>query len=96
MSNRFVANPQVLKTEGNSIIDKGQQFGKNVEKIYATIQEMVGSDYVSPAAKAIARDIESYRETLNKMTKVINDYGNYCVNSGNIIAKNEQNIIDNI
>ena len=95
MSNRFVAQPDVLKSEGISILDKGQQFKQNVDKIYSTINEMLSSSYMSPAAVAIARQIETYRDELNKMTKTINDYGNYCVNSANTIVRNEQNIIDN-
>ena len=57
MSNRFVAQPDVLKMEGNSILDKSQQFAQNVDKIYSTINEMVQSSYVSPAAVAIAKQL---------------------------------------
>ena len=95
MSNQFIANPDVLKAEGNSIVDKGQQFGQNVEKVYATIEEMVSSSYLSPGARAIAAQIQSYRDDLDKMTKVINDYGTYCLTSSNTVNRNEQNIIDN-
>ena len=94
MSNQFIANPDVLKSEGNSIVDKAQQFGQNVEKVYATIEEMVGSSYLSPGARAIAGQIQSYRDDLDKMTKVINDYGNYCLTSSNTVVRNEQNIVD--
>lgn len=96
MSNKFVANPDILKTEGNSILDKGQQFGQNVEKIYATVEEMTSTDYLSPAARAIAAEIQSYKDELDKMTKVINDYGNYCLHSSNTVTRNEQNIIDSV
>ena len=95
MSNQFIANPDVLKSEGNSIVDKAQQFGQNVEKVYATIEEMVGSSYLSQGARAIAAQIQSYRDDLDKMTKVISDYGNYCLTSSNTVMRNEQNIIDN-
>ena len=94
MSNQFIANPDVLKSEGNSIVDKAQQFGQNVEKVYATIEEMVSSSYLSPGARAIASQIQSYRDDLDKMTKVISDYGNYCLTSSNTVVRNEQNIID--
>ncbi len=96
MSNRFVAQPDVLKMEGNSILDKSQQFAQNVDKIYSTINEMVQSSYVSPAAVAIAKQIESYKEDLLKMTRTIDNYGTYCVNAANTITRNEGNIIDSV
>ena len=96
MSNTFVAAPDVLRMEGNSILDKGQQFGQNVEKVYATIAEMTGTDYLSPAARAIANQIETYKDDLDKMTKIINDYGQYCLTASNTVDKNEQNIIDSV
>ena len=94
MSNRFVAQPDVLRREGNSILEKSQQFSQNVDKIYATINEMVQSSYVSPAAVEIAKNIETYRDELARMTKAIKNYGTYCVTSANTITKNEGNIID--
>lgn len=93
---KFVADPNVLKQQGNSILDKGQQFGQNVEKIYSTIEEMVSSSYLSPAANAIAARIQTYRDDLSQMTKVINDYGNFCLKTADTVVKNEQNIIDNV
>ncbi len=93
---KFIANPAVLTQEGNSILDKGQQFGQNVEKIYSTIEEMVNSSYLSPAANAIAARIQTYRNDLNQMTRTINDYGNFCIKTANTVVKNEQNIIDDV
>ena len=95
MSDQFIADPPVLRAEGNSILDKAQQFGQNVEKIYSTIEEMVSSSYVSPGARAIAAQIQTYRDDLNKMTRVIGDYGNYCITASNTVERNEQNIADN-
>lgn len=96
MSNRFAAQPEILKTEGNEILDKSERFAQNVNKIYTTIEEMKKSSYMSPAALAIAGEIAKYREDLDKMTKAIRNYGNYCVKSANVINKNESNIIDNV
>ena len=96
MSNKFVANPEILKAEVNSILDKAQQFGQNVEKVYSTVEEMTSTAYLSPAARAIAAQIQSFKDDLDKMTKVINDYGNYCLTSSNTVVRNEQNIIDSV
>lgn len=95
MSNLFVANPDALKAEGNTVLDQSAQFGQNVEKVYTTVDEMLTSAYLSPAARALGTQIRTFREDLDKMTKVINDYGTYCLTSSNTVIKNEENIIDN-
>ena len=70
MSNRFVADPYTLRNKGSEIIDKSQEFGENINKIYQTVNEMINSNYLDPAARAIAQEIETYRDDLDKMTKV--------------------------
>ena len=95
MSRTFIAQPEILRFEGNSVLDKASEFKQNVDKIYSTIEEMINSSYMSPAASAIAQEIKSYKDELDKMTRAIDNYGEYCVKSANVINKNEQNIIDN-
>lgn len=95
MSNLFVADPVVLKAEGNTVLDQAGQFNQNVEKIYSTLNEMLSGDYLSPAARAIGNKILSKRDDLDAMTKVMNDYGTYCVTTSGTVNNNEQNIIDN-
>ena len=95
MSNLFVANPDVLRAEGNTVLDQGGQFGQNVDKVYSTVEEMLSSSYLSPAARALGAEIATFRDDLDKMTKVINDYGNYCVSASGTVVRNEENIIDN-
>lgn len=95
MSNAFVANPAVLKQEGNSLVDQQHQFGQNIEKIYSTLDDLLASAYVSPAAKEIGNQIRKCRNDLEMMEKIIGDYGNYCLTTSGTVIKNEQNIIDN-
>lgn len=95
MSNAFVANPAILRQEGNSLSDQGQQFGQNIEKIYSTLDDLLASSYVSPAAKAIGEKIRASRDDLEMMKKIIDDYSNYCLTTSGTVVKNEDNIIDN-
>lgn len=96
MANLFVANPDALKAEGDKVISQSIEFNKNVEKLYSTVEQLTTSGYVSPAALAIAADIKSYRDDLNRMTNVIKDYGNYLLHAGDAVVRNEQRIIDEI
>lgn len=95
MANTFIANPAILRQEGNALADQGQQFGQNIDKIYSTLDDILASSYVSPAAKAIGERIRAGRDDLELMRKIINDYSGYCLTTGNTVDKNEQNIIDN-
>lgn len=96
MSNRFVADPYTLRNKGSEIIDKSQEFGENINKIYQTVNEMINSNYLDPAARAIAQEIETYRDDLDKMTKVIAEYGNFCLTASSKVIKNQDNIISRL
>ena len=96
MPNKFVANPDVLKTKGLAIREQAQLFLQNVTKVYATLQNMLDTDFLDPAMRDIAAQIESHREDLYKMTKVIADYANYCTDAGNTVIKNQNDMSSNI
>ena len=93
---RFVADPQILRIKGEEVENQAQQFAQNVEKIYSTVEEMVNSDYLDPAARAIAENIHSYKDELANMANVIESYGNYCLKAGNAVVDNQDNIISGI
>lgn len=95
MSNLFVANPAVLRQEGGTIQNQAGLFGQNVDKIYSTLDELLASGYISPAARAIGEKIKASRDDLDMMKRVIDDYANYCMTTSSTVVKNEQNIIDN-
>ena len=93
---KFLADPNMLRAKGNEIIDKSNEFKDNVNKIYSTINEMVHSNYLDPAARAIAAEIESYREDLDRMTRVIADYGSFCITASSKVIRNQEDIISGI
>lgn len=96
MANQFVANPVVLRQEGQKLVEESVEFTRNVSLLYSTVHELVNSAYVSSAARAIAADIEKYHVDLDNMAKTIRQYGNYCTSAAGTVMRNEQNIIDNI
>lgn len=95
MSNTFVANPAVLRQEGNTLSDQAQQFGQNIEKIYSTLDTLLSSSYVSPAAKVLGEKMRASRSDLEAMKTIISQYSNYCITTSATVVKNEDNIIDN-
>lgn len=95
MSNTFVANPAVLRQEGNTLSDQAQQFGQNIEKIYSTLDTLLSSSYVSPAAKVLGEKMRNSRNDLEAMKTIISQYSNYCITTSATVVKNEDNIIDN-
>lgn len=93
MSGKFVADPMTLRNKGKEIIEKSEEFNSNVNKIYETVEEMINSNYLDPAAKALAEEIKSYRDDLNAMTRTIKDYGQFNVSAGNSVEKNQDDLI---
>ena len=93
---RFVASPEVLHASGQKMLGQSEQFAQNNQKIYQTVQKMVNTNYVSPEAKAIANEIFSYKEDLDKMTRTISHYGSFCVNASSKVIQNQENIISGI
>ncbi len=93
---RFVADPDILVKEGNGIVGISEEFLANINDTYDTLDNLVANEYMSPEALAIKKEIDTYREDLNKMAQVINDYGRFCINSGNKVIRNQDGIIDEI
>ena len=94
MSKLFVADPAILKQEGNKLDDLTSRFKENVDTIYSTVEEMLSSAYVSPAAREMGEKILSYKVDLDNMTKAMAGYANYCHTASGKVAKNEDSIVD--
>ena len=95
-SDVFGADPMELQEKGSRINNIAVQFRDNYGKIFTTVEEMVNSDYLDPAARAIAENIHSYKDELANMANVIENYGNYCLKAGNAVIDNQDNIISGI
>ena len=93
---RFVADPDVIRAKGRELVNHAVVFDENVKKVYQTIQKMIDSDYLSHEAVAIAKEIEGYRIDLDTMTKTINKYGVFCINSSASVVRNQDDIISGI
>ena len=93
---KFIANPDVLRAKGTELISQADLFAQNVKTIYETVNKMVNTDYLSPEAKAIANEMESYKDDLNRMTKTISEYGKFCLEASNKVLTNQDNIISGI
>lgn len=93
---RFVASPEILRAKGQELVSQSELFANNVTKIFESVNKMVNTDYLSPEAKAIANDINSYKNDLDIMTNTIRQYGNFCINAGNRVINNQEDIISGI
>ncbi len=94
MNNSFLANPSVLANEGRKIIDSSINFRDNADKIMENVDYMIERAYMSDGSRALANHIKSFKDDLYTMAKIMNEYGNYCVNFGKTVSVNQQNMID--
>ncbi len=92
----FYANPAELRAKGAQMVEHAQAFADNVKKIYATIDEMVHSNYTSPDAIALANEIEKHHNDMNHMAQIIAEYGDFLSNFGSSVIKNQADNIANI
>ena len=98
-SDVFGADPIELQEKGNRINNIAAQFRDNYAKVFTTVDEMVNSDYLDPAARAIAENIHSYRDELANMANVIESRDGTTgerLKAGNAVVDNQDNIISGI
>ncbi len=96
MGRRFVGNPEVLKARGTAIVNQGELFLENVNKVYSILGDMISNEYLDPAANAIAKEIEGYHDDLNNMAKIIAEYGGFVSKAAVVIRNNQNSIIENV
>lgn len=92
----FGADPGQLMAKGGQMEEQADSFRTNKIELFATIDKMCESDYVSPEAKVIGQKIKSYDEYLTNVENLIRAYGNYCKISGIDVDRNQQTIIEGI
>ena len=93
---RFVADPMTLRSNGNKILQNSEEFKKDVEKTYELKNKLLSSGYVAPEARAIGNQIDTYRDELNAMGKIISDYGKFLINASQKVTNTQNAIIEDI
>ena len=93
MAGQFTADPEDLRREGQKLVEDSERFDHNIVTVYETLDEMLSSSYLSPAARELGRKIGEYRDTLEDMRKTINQYGTFCQTASSKVIANEDNIV---
>lgn len=93
---KFTVNPEILRIKSAEIINQGEQFGQNAEIIFQIVDELINSNCLSPEEEALAREIKSYKDDLNKITKMIGQYGIFFKTASNKVIKTQEDIIAGI
>lgn len=93
---QFVADPQTLRVKGMAIENQAEEFAKNIKQIYSIINEMITSNYLDPAARAIATDIETYHTDMDRMAAIIKSYADFCIRASRKVINNQDEIISRL
>ena len=88
----FTADPVVIEQLGKNIITLADAFTANINKINATIDELISLDYVSPEARVIGKEVKNYKPQLENIRNVMQAYGNYNRYTGATVVDNQQNL----
>lgn len=93
---RFVADPALLMMNGNKILQSAEEFRTDIDKIYSLKNTLFARGFVAPEAKAISNEIDTYRNELNAMQRVITDYGRFLKTAATKVTNTQNAIIEDI
>ena len=88
----FVADPITIKTKGDQILGLVDSFTDNMNKLYATIEQMINSDYLSPEAYVLANEIKKYKVELNNIRNIMANYGMFRQGTSNQVVNNQEDL----
>jgi len=92
MGNIFGADTGVLRAVGNRITEDGDQFIKNTEIVYNTIDDLITKGYISATGLEIAKGIKDKQVILKGIATTINKYGEYLNNTSIKVDNTEGDI----
>ena len=94
-NDRFVADPVVLNQEGENQLGQGSEFGKDIQDLYNSVDE-IGRIYESSGQQAITNDVYAFKDDLKAMQDMFTKYGEYLKTAAVETDRNEQNIVEGI
>lgn len=93
---RFVAAPEIIRSYGNKIVGLAEEFNTNMNSLYATVDKLASSDYVSPEATVLANRIKAYKMDLVKIRNVMASYGAFCQGTSNDVETNQDTLSEDM
>lgn len=90
----FGAQTEVLRMKGENVKQIAEDFARNVSDMYRAVYEMGSSSYRSSESSTMVMDIDTYRPDLDKMTRIIYQYGAFCQSTSKTVINNSENIKD--
>lgn len=92
----FVAAPEIIRSYGNKIVGLAEEFNTNMNSLYATVDKLASSDYVSPEATVLANRIKAYKMDLVKIRNVMASYGAFCQGTSNDVETNQDTLSEDM
>lgn len=89
----FGARTGALADGSNRIKQAADEFKNEYEKMFLVVDSLVGSEWSSPAASAIANKIIEQKPNLEAMYKAICGYADYCSRAATRVEENEEAIV---
>ena len=67
-----------------------------MNSLYATVDKLASSDYVSPEATVLANRIKAYKMDLVKIRNVMASYGAFCQGTSNDVETNQDTLSEDM
>ena len=92
----FVAAPEIIRSYGNKIVGLAEEFKTKMKSLYAKVDKLASSDYVSPEATVLANRIKAYKMDLVKIRNVMASYGAFCQGTSNDVETNQDTLSEDM
>ncbi len=80
------ANPESLRKLGNNVLDNAREYDSEVNKIYATVENLRNSWQGSDNQEYVNK-VNEYRELIEALGKAIGNYGQFMIDTANNIER---------
>lgn len=96
MAAPITLSPEELTIAAKGISEEAESFNKSRENINRYIEDMIVKDYVSADAVAYVNQIRSQDPVIIRMYNTMNNYVDYCVESGGRTIQTREDNVANI
>lgn len=80
------ANPEALRNLGQNILSDASSYKAEVDKIYATVDNL-STSWKGPDNQEFVNKVNEYKDVIGDLGKMINNYGQFLVDTGNNIER---------
>ncbi len=93
MGNNFRVDTRALRDIGGKVRQKTADLKTEINKIFSSVEELK-TGWTGEDNKAFVNNIEGYKNSMEELTKIVDNYGSFCEQSATYIDKKKAMITE--